>query len=129
MSNGSRAFRHTGRRRGLSHFVPPRPDEELFVVTNMGAAASEADIEEAKQVTHDGLIRGLGPRRRSGVSWQVLPAAESSSFIEEFGHKNAVRVDYGHANVTRAEADAGLLQFLTDNPDGYLIVAMCEAIA
>ena len=123
MTSKRRGNQHLKRRRRLSHFVPPQPGEEIEVAAIVGAAAEASHIPEARLQTHDLLISQLGARRRSGVRWVEVPAPEAPTFLAK-----ERAASHGLVDNNLIQDDDGALAFLVDNPDGYLVVAMCEAV-
>jgi hypothetical protein len=73
-----------------------------------GGCASYADLDQAKQATHDTLIRLMGPRRRGGVKWRIIPASEAPDTLRQMQWELE---------------QAALLSYLEDNPDGFLVIA------
>lgn len=86
---------------------------DLVATFPAGAYNTKADIEEAMQATHDMLIRELGNRRRSGVTWMVYDGENRWVALREFR--------YGPPEFQ------GLREWLEGTPDSVLVVAMAAA--
>jgi hypothetical protein len=47
----------------------------------VGWAATEADLPEARQITHDKLIALMGDRRTGGVEWRTVVGAQAEQAL------------------------------------------------
>ena len=88
---------------------------DTWVVTHWAATRDQdlADLESAKRQTHDFLVTELGPRRRSGISWRIWTGAERFDAMDRAG----VPADHDD-----------LRAFVAAHPDGFLVMASCEAL-
>jgi hypothetical protein len=86
---------------------------DLVATFPAGAYNTKADIEEAMQSTHDMLLRELGDRRRSGVTWMVYEDEGRWMAIREFRYEPP---DF-----------QGLREWLEATPGSVLVVAMAAA--
>ncbi len=101
------------KRRGTQHMKRRnygRNAEPYYAVT-FASCASADDLPEARQLSHDQLIRLAAGHRRGPVQWIMYAAAEAPGVI---------------ANVDPAD-DAGHLAYLADYPGGFLVMARCLA--
>jgi hypothetical protein len=117
----SNTARHFKRRRGLSHWTPAKPGEDIQVATTYAGAPDAAALPEARLVSHDQLIRMLGDRRRSGVQWMELPPDKAIEFLSE-------DKDVEHFGRDADTAMSDLISYLEAHPDGFLVVAMADAV-
>lgn len=79
-------------------------------------AEVSALVEQCQRLTHDALIAELGPRRRSGVRWLVMPEPYASEWLDAFD-----AVSWG--DIASQDIRDRLGQH-----GGYLVVATCRAI-
>lgn len=86
---------------------------ELIATFPAAAEDTKADIEQAMQATHDFLIRELGDRRRSKVTWMVYEGDGRGEAIEQW------RYDTPEFQ--------GLRDWIDRHPDSVLVVAMAAA--
>jgi hypothetical protein len=86
---------------------------ELIATFPAAAHNTKADIEEAMQSTHDMLLRELGDRRRSGVTWMVYENESRWVAIREFRYE--------------PPEFQGLRDWLEATPGSVLVVAMAAA--
>lgn len=88
-----------------------------------GCTSDPAAIEHAKKLTHDGLIRAAGHRRRSGIRWHIIRGrALCLKFVEE---------EYGDTDLdaTHLARLDQLRAFAGEHPDDcVLVVAECEIV-
>lgn len=92
---------------------------DVWMATQFAATKDQdlADLEKAKKASHDGLIATLGPKRRSGVSWRIWTGADRLTALDRMASSGPVRKE-----------DAELRTYLANNPNGFLVMASCEAI-
>jgi hypothetical protein len=79
----------------------------------LAIAITPADREEAMQASHDKLIADAGPRRRSGVEWQIRDISSTQAVLVALGLPLADYIDF----LAKAEG----------HPGGELVIAMCAA--
>lgn len=121
MSKGARLRAERARQRNplLTPWSFPRPGEEIETALMPGATIDTDEAVKAMQKqTHDGLIRMLGPRRRSGIRWHhVHGAADANRFLTDlYGDRPDDGVDQYRA-------------FLDEYGDqAVLVIAACEAV-
>lgn len=81
----------------------------------------EAALEEARRLSHDRLIEGLGDRRLSGVRWWEATGAHAIKVVQTVENKGESEYPFGGSG-----GYAGLLEFLRNNPDAVLVVAEAD---
>lgn len=89
----------------------------------------EEAIEEAKQQTHDSLIKMLGPRRRSGVSWLLFSRVEGLQKLAAI----EAQIAAGKGERTHYTSDAvatltALRTALAENATATLVIAQAQAV-
>ena len=99
--------------------VARRRRPPTFTVVEYGACASEADLDDCRQATHDALIGALGVRRRSGVRWKWCKAGDAPEVLA-----SAEPVE----RTGRPEDWEGLSLYLAEHPEGFLVLAIAEAV-
>lgn len=81
----------------------------------------EATLAEARRLTHDRLIEGLGKRRRSGVRWREASGATAIEVVQEVEAKGTHEYLAGGSG-----GYSGLIAFLRENPDAVLVIAEAD---
>lgn len=100
----------------------PRPGENIEVAFLPGCTIHESGaIEDMQRQTHDGVLRMVGNRRRSGIRWQhVHGRAECERVLREL---------YDDEPALLAEIEGAYFPFLAEHGDNaVMIVAMCDAV-
>lgn len=87
------------------------PDADYRIICAGTADADPANIDEAKQATHDALIDDLGDRRLGPVFWRILPARQGIDHLRSLNWP-----------------DTEIFRYLAKNPGGRLIIAGAQAI-
>lgn len=93
-----------------------RPDDDVAVLAAW--CQSEDQLEECRTKAHDAIIRMLGDRRRSGVSWMQETAADAHRLLDNLaaGEKNPELIEhYGR-----------LRTMLSDWAGSWVVVAMAK---
>lgn len=81
----------------------------------------EATLAEARRLTHDRLIDGLGDRRRSGVRWREATGETAIKVVQEVEAKGVTEyLDGGSGGY------GGLIAFLRECPDAVLVIAEAD---
>lgn len=91
------------------------PDRDY--ATSVGWAADEAALPEARQVTHDGLLRLLGGAKRGVVTWRQYTGEEADRALSQMKE---------NADLDRFEYYRRISGKLREF-GGYLVVAMAPA--
>lgn len=107
---------------------PKRPGEQITLAFTPGACVNTPDAIAAMQKqTHDGLIRMLGRRRRSGISWRHYTGRQAKKFLRE-AYAQPDPLD----STTSEELADGITQYIAFldhyGDQAVLIVAFCEAV-
>lgn len=89
--------------------------DDTNYATVLAWAASEAELPQARQQTHDMLIAGLGARRRSGVQWRWWTGEEAYSVLDQH-----------LAGPTDQAAHYRRLRALLREHGGLLVMALAE---
>lgn len=94
------------------------------VVLQLAAVEYRTDeaIAQARKLTHDRLIEGLGPRRRSGVRWREATGAAAISVVRDVDAKGV----HEYPNPPGSGGYQGLIRFLEECPDAVLVIAECD---
>ena len=89
-----------------------RHHEHIEVAARIACTTTDnaEDLEQAKRVSHDALIATLGPARRSGVSWHIIGPDDRAEALDALSASGEVR------------------EWFVANPEGWLVVATCEAV-
>lgn len=86
------------------------------VALTFAACATAAHLQEARQSAHDMLIELTGRHRRGGISWSWWPAPQAMERVLEIE---------GAGGPAKWK---GLLEFLDEHPDGFLVMAQCRSM-
>ncbi len=106
------------KRRASRRYTPPKHTGPI--ATTFAVVLDPADIETAKQATHDQLIIELGDLRRSGVSWTITTGEHAVEFLrlERLHAEPSKSYDRDHYHAKAAALIA---------MGGTLVVAAAEA--
>lgn len=85
-------------------------------MVNAGWCANDDNLEEAKRLSHDYVIAGLGRNRTSGVSW-IIEQGDAALDVVERMRQDATPEELDHYDK--------LDELLRDH-GGYLVVAMAN---
>lgn len=94
---------------------------------------SETELQGIETVLHDAVIAGVGVGRRSGVWWTRYHGREAQRFIEALlvtapdSVPDQAGDDLIRSNAASLNDRQQILEALTDNPRGGLLVAWCLA--
>jgi hypothetical protein len=107
----------TRRRHRHRRPAPPAPvPVEDWVAIRAGPTdnASDNSLDEAKRLTHDGLIAELGPRRLSGVRWYIFDPPERDHVLDEMA--------------AHGDPVTDMRAWFANHPTGRLVLATAKAI-
>lgn len=105
--------RHGGSRRAAT--TERHADSDYGVI--VGWCAGEEDLAEARQLTHDAVIRTMGARRTGGVRWLWSTGDEALALLGQ------IRLDSDPPELAEHYRQIG--ERLADR-GGYIVVAMAE---
>lgn len=106
------------RQAALAHGpVEGHADYDAEHATTIGCAADEAGLDQVFEHTHDFLIEHLGPLRRSGITWRQWQGRNAIALLDKLE-----KDDGPSADIDQYRA------FLTEHPDGFLVMASCAAV-
>ncbi len=84
----------------------------------VGWCATESDLEEAKQQTHDGLIKLMADRRRGGVHWRICQAGTDQA-------REALAKLFDGADVELADYYRQIAGMMREY-GGFMVIALAE---
>lgn len=82
----------------------------------MGWGATESDLAEVRQVTHDNLIEAMGDRRLGGVEWRTIAGPDAVEVLDRF------LADPGETDERRLDIYRELRRL--SETGGFLVVAL-----
>lgn len=116
-----------------------RQETSVAVHIAMTKDESPEAIEQAKRLSHDALVAGLGSSRRSGIAWKISTPEDTPEHLRELlGATDAtddLAVEFAIVDAVADlspkvwATDAGYWAWIDEHPRACLVVAMADAVA